>query len=244
MQLGVASTFEAAGAADKLRGEIGNLFRDGTLAATMAKYSYYGLENEWATYDLMEAAERARWVAWGVGILGIALLVTLWQAASLRQRKRSEAALRASEERFRAIFHQAAVGDAQVTLEGEVTMVNDRYCEVFGYSREELIGKSLVDKTHSDDMRSRAGEPPPAPGRRNPVLRHGDAQSVRKDGGSPGSSCTNRWCGTEAAGRNAPWPSWRILRSAGTMPRCSGKRKALSQYGRRGAGDDLGFRTG
>ena len=60
----VGSTFEAAGAADKLRDEIGDMFRDGTLAATMAKYSYYGLESEWATYDLMEAAERARWVAW------------------------------------------------------------------------------------------------------------------------------------------------------------------------------------
>ena len=143
----------------KLRGqrtssatEISQLFRDGTLAATMAKYSYFGLDNEWATYDLMEAAERARWVAWGIGFLGIALVAILWQAASLRQRKRSEAALRASEERFRAIFHQAAVGAAQVALDGEVTMVNDRYCEVFGYPRSELLGKRLVDKTHSDDV--------------------------------------------------------------------------------------------
>ena len=151
VQLGVASTFEAAGAADKLRSEISHLFRDGTLAATMAKYSYYGLESEWATYDLIEAAERARWVAWGISVLGVALAVTLWQAASLRQRKRSEAALRASEERFRAIFHQAAVGAAQVALDGEVTMVNDRYCEVFGYPRSELLGKKLVDKTHLDD---------------------------------------------------------------------------------------------
>ena len=152
VQLAIASTFEAAGAADKLRGEIGRLFRDGTLGATMARYSYFGLDNEWATYDLMEAAERARWVAWGVGALGIALVVTLWQSAFLRQRKRSEAALRASEERFRAIFHQAAVGAAQVDLDGEVTMVNDRYCEVFGYPRSELLGKRLVDKTHLDDI--------------------------------------------------------------------------------------------
>ena len=40
----------------------------------MAKYSYFGLDNEWATYDLMEAAERARWLAWGIGFLGIALV--------------------------------------------------------------------------------------------------------------------------------------------------------------------------
>ena len=154
LELGVGSTFEAAGAADRIRDKIGDMYRDGTLAATMAKYSYYGLESEWATYDLMEAAEHGRWVTWGIGLLGIALVVTLWQSASLRQRKRSEAALRVSEERFRAIFHHAAVGHAQVTLEGVVTMVNDRYCELLGRTREELTGKRLVETTHSDDCAS------------------------------------------------------------------------------------------
>ncbi len=151
LQLGIGSTFEAAGAADKLRGEITNLFRNGTLAATMAKYSYYGLDDSWTTYDLMEAAEHARWIAWGIGLLGIAFAVTVCQAVYLRQRKRSEAALRASDERFRAIFHQAAMGAAEVTLEGVATMVNDRYCDVLGFAREEILGKNLVDKMHPDD---------------------------------------------------------------------------------------------
>jgi PAS domain S-box-containing protein len=153
-QLGIGSTFEAAGAADKIRGEIANLFRDGTMAATMAKYSYYGLDNSWSTYEMMEAAERARWAAWGIGALGIALAVTVWQAASLRQRKRSERELRASEERFRAMFYQAAVGAAQATPDGEVTLVNDRYCELLGYTREGLLRKGLLDNVHSDDRAS------------------------------------------------------------------------------------------
>jgi hypothetical protein len=55
LPLGVGSTFEAAAAADRIRDEIGSLFRDGTLAATMAKYSYYGLDDTWVTYDLMAA---------------------------------------------------------------------------------------------------------------------------------------------------------------------------------------------
>src|SRR5262249_54021999 len=42
---GVASTFEAARAADMLRREIDSQFRDGTLAITIAKYSYYGLDD-------------------------------------------------------------------------------------------------------------------------------------------------------------------------------------------------------
>ena len=57
IQLGVASTFEAAGAAEKLRNEITTLYRAGTLAILMAKYSYYGLEDTWSTYELMETAE-------------------------------------------------------------------------------------------------------------------------------------------------------------------------------------------
>jgi two-component system cell cycle sensor histidine kinase/response regulator CckA len=45
IQLGVASTFEAARAADKIRSEIDNLFRDGTFAVAISKYSYYGLDD-------------------------------------------------------------------------------------------------------------------------------------------------------------------------------------------------------
>jgi PAS domain S-box-containing protein len=67
------------------------------------------------------------------------------------QRKRAEDTLRESEERFRAIFHQAAVGVAQANADGEVTMVNDRYCKILGHKREELLGTKLLDKMHVDD---------------------------------------------------------------------------------------------
>ena len=33
----------------------------------MAKYSYYGLDDTWAAYDLMRANEHARWMAWITG---------------------------------------------------------------------------------------------------------------------------------------------------------------------------------
>jgi len=148
----VGSTFEAAGAAEAIRREIGGMFRDGTLALTMAKYSYYGLDNDWGTYDLMQSAERARWIAWGSGGLALALALVLWRVSSLRRRKQAEAVRREGEERFRAIFQQAAVGVAQVNLDGVVVMVNDRYCEVLGYAREELLGTVLMDTTHQDDI--------------------------------------------------------------------------------------------
>jgi PAS domain S-box-containing protein len=152
LPLGIGSTFEAAGAADRIRDEIGGLFRDGTLAATITKYSFYGLDDTWTTYGLMESAERARWFAWGIAGLGIALAVTLFQAAYLHQRKRSEAALRASEERFRAIFSQAAVGISQTGLDGAWLAVNQRFCEMLGYAEAELRGKSFLEVTHPDDL--------------------------------------------------------------------------------------------
>jgi len=149
----VASTFEAAGAAARLRREIGNMFRDGTLAVSVAKYSFYGLDDAWATYDLMEAADRSRWMAWGTTAMAVALFLALWQTLSLRQRKRAERVLRESEERFRAIFQQAGVGVAQVSLEGKVELANDRYCEVVGHRRGDLLGKGTLEITHMEDLK-------------------------------------------------------------------------------------------
>jgi PAS domain S-box-containing protein len=151
LQHSVASTFEAAGAAEMIRHEIGNMFRDGTLATTMAKYSYYGLDDSWATYDLMEAAERDRRRAWGISVLAMAVALALWLASFLQQRQRAEARLRKSEERFRALFSQAAVGIAQTSPDGKWLLLNSRFCEILDYSQDELRGKTFLDVTHPDD---------------------------------------------------------------------------------------------
>src|SRR5205814_7571327 len=73
-QHGVASTFEASGAAQFISREIGNLFRDRTLLASMtAKSSYYGLDRAWGSYDLMVSSERSLWMAWSISALSVAL---------------------------------------------------------------------------------------------------------------------------------------------------------------------------
>ena len=60
------------------------------------------------------------------------------------------AALQVSEERFRATFFQAAVGITQANLSGELRLVNDRFCEILGYSRAEMLGKTFLEITHPD----------------------------------------------------------------------------------------------
>lgn len=58
------------------------------------------------------------------------------------------------KEQFEATFEQAAVGLAHVSLTGEWLRVNDRLCEITGYSREELFGGRFQDITHPDDLAS------------------------------------------------------------------------------------------
>jgi len=67
------------------------------------------------------------------------------------ERKRFEASLSESEERFQAIFAQAAVGIAQIGLNGEWLLVNNKLCEMLRYSEDELRSKTLQDITHPGD---------------------------------------------------------------------------------------------
>ena len=67
-------------------------------------------------------------------------------------RKRAEAELRESEERFRAAFEQSVVGILFADLEGRVTRVNDAFCALVGRSRDQLVGRTSHEYTHADDV--------------------------------------------------------------------------------------------
>ncbi|HKI37557.1 MAG TPA: PAS domain S-box protein [Gemmataceae bacterium] len=70
----------------------------------------------------------------------------------ITERKRAQEALRESEERFRAAFDQAAVGMAQVGLDGRWLRVNRKLCEIVGYTPEELQALTIRDITHPEDL--------------------------------------------------------------------------------------------
>ena len=73
-------------------------------------------------------------------------------ARDLTERKRSEEALKASEERLRATFEQAAVGIAHVAPDERWLRVNQKFCDIVGYPREELLKMSWKDIAHPDDV--------------------------------------------------------------------------------------------
>ncbi len=68
------------------------------------------------------------------------------------QRARLYSALRESEQRFRSTFEQAAVGIAQTSMEGKWLRVNERLCEMLGYTRDELLAQTWQAITHPDDL--------------------------------------------------------------------------------------------
>ncbi len=86
----------------------------------------------------------------GADIGGERLLLSI--ARDITDRKQTEAALRESEERFRATFEQAAVGIALTSGEGHYLRMNQRLCEITGYTREELLQKNYQEITHPDDQ--------------------------------------------------------------------------------------------
>ncbi|MCT7962179.1 PAS domain S-box protein [Laspinema sp. D1] len=70
----------------------------------------------------------------------------------ITERKRSEAALRESEQLFRSTFNGATIGLVHSNIKGQFLRVNQKYCEIFGYSQEELLLKSWSDITHPEDV--------------------------------------------------------------------------------------------
>ncbi|MGQ4646655.1 PAS domain S-box protein [Lyngbya aestuarii] len=70
----------------------------------------------------------------------------------ITERKQAEAALRASEERFRATFEQAAVGIVHTGLDGRFLRVNRKFCDIVGYTHAQLCRKTFIDITHPEDI--------------------------------------------------------------------------------------------
>lgn len=70
---------------------------------------------------------------------------------TLTRQRRDGVALAISETRFRATFEQAAIGIAHTSLDRNYLEVNQRFCEMLGYTRDEIIGKPVNTFTYPDD---------------------------------------------------------------------------------------------
>ena len=66
--------------------------------------------------------------------------------------KKAEEELKLSEERHRAIYDQAYIGIARIARIGRFLLVNERLCEMFGYSAQEMYKSTFYDLTLPDEV--------------------------------------------------------------------------------------------
>ncbi|HEY5040120.1 MAG TPA: PAS domain S-box protein, partial [bacterium] len=72
--------------------------------------------------------------------------------AFIDDRKKAERAIRESEEKFRKIFEDTSLGMSLVDRNFRFTHVNQAFCDLLGYTREEMIQISFKEITHPDDL--------------------------------------------------------------------------------------------
>jgi len=74
-------------------------------------------------------------------------------AHDITERKRAETAIRESEEKFKAIFDQAAVGVSLTSTQtGAILQANSKYCDIVGYREEDLEKMTFQEISHPDDL--------------------------------------------------------------------------------------------
>lgn len=105
----------------------------------------------------------------------------------------------AANESYRASFHLAPIGLVHVAADGTYLAANQRFCEMVGYTHEELLRLRFADLTHPDDL----------PGdheavrrmiSREVVTNTGEKRYVHKDGGIVWAHVTSTLVFDEIAG--------------------------------------------
>jgi len=64
----------------------------------------------------------------------------------------AEAALREAQARLAATYESVVAGIAEVDDQGGFLRVNEAFCRISGYTREELLERRFTDLTHPDDL--------------------------------------------------------------------------------------------
>jgi PAS domain S-box-containing protein len=120
----------------------GDLALQGQRTEFEAELPYRDLGRQWIRCACApECEEDGRVIGWLAAVLDIT------------DRKRAEAALRSSEERYRRLIEQTVVGVANADFDGVLTLVNAGLCELLGYEEAELRGKRVFDLIPLDERR-------------------------------------------------------------------------------------------
>lgn len=97
--------------------------------------------------------EEYRWQILGVVIFVIIQTLLIFALViNIMKRRQGEKATEESEKRFRTTFEQAAVGIAHVSPDGHFLQINQKFCDIVGYTRDEMLARTFRDISHTDDL--------------------------------------------------------------------------------------------
>lgn len=190
--------------AEFFKGE--NLFKDlvhpddmERVGSEVRRYAEADVEEYTQVYRILTKSGDIRWIEDQTSVVRDAAGVKTHNQGILvdiTERKLAEDALRKSEEKFRRIVETAAEGFILMDEDLVIFEVNDAYCRMLGYSREEIIGKRPIDlatpefrqfiagnKEHilAKEYREFEGSVVAKDGRHVPILVHGN--TLRDDQG-------------------------------------------------------------
>ena len=72
--------------------------------------------------------------------------------SDITERKRMEEELSRSEEKFRTIFENNSAATALIESDWTFSMVNDAYCQMTGFTKQEVVGMSLTQIIPPEDL--------------------------------------------------------------------------------------------
>lgn len=78
--------------------------------------------------------------------------MVVWISRDITERKKAEDAVRESEARFRAVFENSPLGIIIVGQQSQVIDANDALASMLDYTRQDLLGKTMIDLTHPEDF--------------------------------------------------------------------------------------------
>ncbi|MFL1482700.1 putative bifunctional diguanylate cyclase/phosphodiesterase [Marinobacter sp. LN3S78] len=140
--------------------QIGNAMEREWLSESPDRSHLQDLEQRLSTLDdqlrsralvfRLAMGEAARWAAgflsWvSAGFLALVTLLSWFLAVQLVK------LLQRSEQSFRSIFEQSAIGIVQIDPAGRIVNANQATCDILGYSREELVPHSYRALIHPED---------------------------------------------------------------------------------------------
>lgn len=111
-------------------------------------------KNDYISFAIMELAylKKPYYIAFSYSMLFFFILFSLQYLFLIRFNKNIDNQVQLEQYKFNDTFEQAAVGITHLSLDGKWIFVNQKFCDILGYTKDELLNRSFKDFTHPKDI--------------------------------------------------------------------------------------------